>query len=62
MEKFDITWNSIWNGSTSGGIPAQWGVTGYPTSYVLDRDGVIRALSPRGRGVEKIVDELVAEK
>jgi len=57
-----VTWDNIFNGDTRGGIPGTWGVTGYPTLYVLDRDGVIRALSPRGEQLERVVDALVAEK
>ena len=57
-----MTWDNIFCGSTRGGIPGAWGVTGYPTLYVLDRDGVIRALSPRGNRLEEVVDQLVAEK
>lgn len=60
-ERFGITWPSIWAGSTSGAVPQSWGVSSYPTMYVLDREGVIRALSPRGENLERVVDELVAE-
>ncbi len=57
----EIPWDSVWNGSTRGGIPEAWGVSAYPTLYLLDRDGVIRYLSPRGERLEAAVDELVAE-
>jgi hypothetical protein len=60
-EKDGVTWDNIFNGSTNGGIPAAWGVSGYPMMYVLDGSGTIRSISPRGDNLEKVVDELVAE-
>jgi len=60
-ERMGVTWPSIMAGSTSGKIPRAWGVSGYPTMYVLDREGVIRSLSPRGKELERVVDELIAE-
>lgn len=54
-----VTWDNIWNGSTEGGIPEDWGVMGYPTSYLLDRDGVIRAKDLRGAEMMKVVEEVV---
>lgn len=39
----DITWRSFWNGgSQSGPISTAWRVTGWPTVYVIDADGIIR--------------------
>ena len=47
MEEENITWRSFWNGleGTSGPISAEWNVTGWPTLYVIDHNGVIRAKS-----------------
>jgi peroxiredoxin len=43
IEKEDITWRSFWNGGGTGGpISSAWKVTGWPTIYVIDADGVIR--------------------
>ena len=43
----ELTWRSFWNGpeGTSGPISAEWNVTGWPTLYVIDHNGVIRAKS-----------------
>ena len=60
-EEDGIHWPNIFAGGTDGAAPQAWGVRGYPTMYVLDADGVIRAVSPRGKELERIVDELVAE-
>ena len=61
-ERENITWRSFWNGgSTRGPISTQYGVRGWPTIYVLDHHGVIRAKNVRGEAMDEVVDELVAE-
>ena len=40
---------------------AAWGVTGLPTTYVLDKQGVIRAYDLRGDDFVEEVDALIAE-
>jgi len=40
--KEGISWRSFWNGGAKQGIPVQWGVSGWPTIYVIDGNGVIR--------------------
>ena len=60
-EKDGVTWDNIFTGSTGAGVALEWGVSGYPTMYVLDGSGTIRSISPRGDNLEKVVDELVAE-
>ena len=43
LVKENITWRSFWNGgSPSGGIAADWNVSGWPTLYLIDHEGVIR--------------------
>ena len=39
-----ITWRSFWNGAegTAGPIAKDWHVSGWPTVYVIDHEGVIR--------------------
>src|SRR5262245_4024689 len=62
MKKEGITWRSFWNGgSTEGPISTRWNVTGWPTIYVLDAKGVIRAKNKRGESLDKAVDDLLAE-
>jgi hypothetical protein len=61
-ERENITWRSFWNGgSTRGPISTQYGVKGWPTIYVLDHNGVIRAKGVRGEAMDEVVDQLVAE-
>ena len=57
-----ITWRSWWNGgSTSGPIAKAWNVSAWPTIYVLDAQGIIRAKGVRDKSMDKVVDQLLAE-
>ncbi len=62
-EEERITWRSFWNGplGTKGPIAKGWDVMGWPTIYILDVDGVIRARNVRGDPMEEVVLELLAE-
>ena len=59
--KKQLTWRSFWNGSegTRGPISQLWGVRGWPTIYVLDKDGVIRFKNVRGARMDAAVDQLL---
>jgi HEAT repeat protein len=60
LERETITWRSFFNGgSTQGPISQAWGVTAWPTIYVLDDRGVIRYKNVRGEDMDKAVDELI---
>jgi hypothetical protein len=62
LKEENITWRSWWDGgSTTGPIASKWNVMGWPTIYVIDHRGIIRAKQLRGTALDKIVDELVAE-
>lgn len=57
-----VTWPSFFDGGATGGpIASQWGVTGWPTIYVLDHEGRIRYQSVRGEAMDHAVDTLLAE-
>ena len=63
MTEENITWRSFWNGpeGTQGPISKAWNVQGWPTIYVIDRDGVIRHKNVRGEAMDTAVDALLAE-
>ena len=61
LEKEEITWRSWWDQTTSGPISSAWNVSGWPTIYVLDAEGVIRFKNVRGEAMDKAVDTLLAE-
>ncbi|MCA9320054.1 MAG: hypothetical protein KDB53_04935, partial [Planctomycetes bacterium] len=64
-----ITWRSFWNGpaGTGGPISKQWNVSGWPTLYLLDHEGVIHKKwvgSPEEDVLDAEIEKLVelAEK
>ena len=62
MASEKISWRSFWDGgNTSGPIATRWNVSGWPTIYVLDAKGVIRAKDLRDQAMEQKVEDLLAE-
>jgi len=62
LKKENITWRSFWDGGKIGGpIASGWNVQMWPTVYVLDHRGVIRAKQLQGTSLEKKLDDLVRE-
>ena len=61
ITEFGVTWKSAWQGGGRGPIPRTWGVTGYPTIFVLDAKGVIRYRDARGEALDRAVETLLAE-
>ena len=61
LKEENITWRSFWAGSTRGAIPTRWNVSGWPTTYVIDHKGVIRAKGARGAKAEEWIEKLVKE-
>ena len=62
LEKQGITWRNVWEGPVRAGqgpLAQAWKVNAFPTIYVLDARGVIRAKDPRD--LDRVVDTLVAE-
>ena len=61
IDSGQITWRCWWDGGTTGPITTRWGVSRFPTVYVLDRDGKIRHTELRGDPLDKAVDLLLDE-
>ena len=59
----NITWRSFWNGEhgTAGPIVTKWGVTTWPTIYVIDAKGVIRYKNVRNDDLDQAITKLLAE-
>ena len=53
-----VTWRS-WFDGPQGPISTQWQVEGFPTVYVLDREGVIRFKGVRGPQLEDAINMLL---
>ena len=60
LKKEQITWRSFAAGPGGGEIAKAWNVTGWPTIYILDENGVIRAKNLRDEAMEKTVEDLLA--
>src|SRR5262245_53076508 len=61
-----ITWRSFSCGEkgTSGTIPTEWGVRGWPSIFLIDAQGKLRQKwvgSPGEETLDKAIEELVAE-
>ena len=64
MQHEQITWRS-WCDGSGGPIAAAWQVEGWPSMYVLDRNGVIRHKflgSPGEGALNQAIDAVLAQK
>ncbi len=58
----DLSWPSFFDGGgTDGPISTKWGVRGWPTIYVIDHEGIIRAKDVRGSELDPLLEGLVAK-
>jgi thiol-disulfide isomerase/thioredoxin len=64
-EKEGMTWRSFWDGGQhESPIIARWGISSWPTIYVLDQQGIIRFQNvdfPNEEQFEEVVDHLLKE-
>jgi len=56
-----ITWRSFQNSANDVAISEEWGVRGWPTTYLIDQDGIIRFANVRGDDLDAAIEELMAE-
>jgi thiol-disulfide isomerase/thioredoxin len=63
IDEYKITWPNYWCGDKGphGELPRSWNVRGWPTTYLLDGDRVIRAKQIRGEALEKHISALLSE-
>ncbi len=62
MAREKITWTSFYDGGGTGGpIATQWGVRGWPTTYLIDGSGKIRFQNVRGESLDSALEELLEE-
>jgi peroxiredoxin len=61
IESKEITWRCWWDGGMDGPITTRWGVSRFPSIFVLDPQGVIRFIELRGEPLDKAVDALLKE-
>ena len=60
LEKNAIAWRQAIDESTEGPWATKWNVSGWPTIYVLDHEGVIRHRDLRDDDLKRAVEALVA--
>ncbi|MFT5302689.1 MAG: hypothetical protein ACI87E_001394 [Mariniblastus sp.] len=58
LDEKNLTWRSFWGGQA---IAKEWNVKGWPTTYVLDAEGVIRYKGARGAKLDAAIETLLAE-
>lgn len=56
-----IPWRSFADGGTKGPITQAWGVTAFPTTYLIDHTGVVRGVDLEGEELRARIDELLIE-
>jgi peroxiredoxin len=62
VEKNNLTWRSWFDGGdTHGPIQTAYNVSHWPTTYVLDHQGVIRYIDVPEKELDEAIDNLLAE-
>jgi peroxiredoxin len=61
LAKEQMTWRHFRDGSTDGPIAKAWNVQGWPTTYVIDQDGIIRFKNLRDEAAETAIESLLAK-
>jgi peroxiredoxin len=60
IDQHGITWPQILSDETNT-ITQKYGIHGYPTTFLIDPEGIIIAKNLRGEALENKIDELIAE-
>lgn len=61
VEEYGVTWRSFMAGSTNSEIPTKWNVSGWPTIYIIDAQGIIRYKNVRDKPLDEAIAKLIAE-
>lgn len=62
IEEQKINWTNIYDGHAGEGpLSCKWNVFSWPTTFVLDHEGVIRYRNVRDAEMERAVQELLAK-
>ena len=61
-EREELHYRTWWDGSTRGPISEAWGIWGWPSTFIMDEDGVIRFLDKRQERMIEAVGELLEER
>lgn len=63
VKEKNLTWRSFWNGQdgTEGPIATSWGVTAWPTNYLIDAQGIIRFKHLHASRLDQAIESLMNE-
>lgn len=61
VKRENMTWPSFVDGGTDGPIDTQWGISAWPSIFVIDAQGVIRYRDVREKELEDAVEKLLSE-
>lgn len=63
VKENSLSWRNFWAGAagTAGPIPTTWNVSGWPTLYVIDHEGIIRHMSHGGDALDAALEKWVVE-
>jgi hypothetical protein len=56
----NLNWRSGWDKSTQGDISSSFKISGWPTIFLIDHEGVIQAKNLRGSRLDTAIEQLVA--
>jgi peroxiredoxin len=57
-EKAGMTWRSIWDDEKAA-IHSAWAVSGIPTTYIIDHEGIVRHYNLRGKKLDDPLTKLI---
>jgi peroxiredoxin len=61
VKEKSITWRSFQNAGNEEKISTAWHISGWPTTFLIDKDGKIRHKNVRGDSLDQAIEELMAE-
>ena len=61
-EREGLHYRTWWDGSTNGPISEAWGIWAWPSTFIMDDEGVIRFLNKRQESMIEAVAELLEER
>lgn len=63
QRRHQVTWRSVFLGGPDSPITGQWGLTGWPTIFLIDAKGIVRHKFVGGQptNVERAVEMLLRE-
>jgi hypothetical protein len=61
LEDGEVTWPCWWEGTEAGPNRRRWRINEFPSVFVIDADGIIRAKEVEGKALDEVVDILVSQ-